>query len=513
VVTGRNPATGEETVEIVHEALIREWDLLREWLAAGREFRTWQERLRGAMRQWEASRRDEGALLRGGPLAEAERWLGERGEGIPAGEKDFIRASRTREADEQQRWQRLYEEARRAEEGLRALSETLSQRVGEQTKELRQSNADLLAEKRRKDEFLALLAHELRNPLAPIRNGLQILRLRGQDASAMEQVCSMMERQVGQMVRLVDDLLDVSRITRGKLALRKERTDLAVALRHAVETSRPIIEAAGHDLSISLPAGPVFVNADPNRLAQVFTNLLNNSAHFTNPGGKIWLNVAVQGGDVVATVKDNGVGIAPELLPRVFDAIAQADRSPWPPQGGLGIGLALVRGLVENHGGTVEAHSDGPGQGSEFVVRLPVFVQPAPPPSTDNGPEARSNSASRVLIVEDNRDAAESLAMLLKLMGHETRTATNGIEGLGVAEEFRPRVVLCDIGLPGLNGYEVARRIRDQPWGAGMVLVAMTGWGQKGDRRAEDAGFDFHLVKPVDPAKLSELVAGVSKEG
>jgi signal transduction histidine kinase/CheY-like chemotaxis protein len=367
---------------------------------------------------------------------------------------------------------------------------------------------------RKKSEFLAMLAHELRNPLAPLRNGLQILRLGSHNGAAVEQAQGMMERQLGHMVRLIDDLLDLSRITNGKIELRKARIDLTAAVKDAIETSRPLIEASGHELTVLLPPQPIYVDADRTRLAQVFANLLNNSAKYTEAGGHIGLTLERQGSDVVVRVKDNGVGIPADVLPNVFEMFTQADRSLDRSQGGLGIGLTLVRGLVEMHGGRVEAHSDGPGKGSEFVVRLSVLLSPVRGPQEENGEGEGTPSACcskcRVLVVDDNEDAANSLGLMLQIMGYDTRMAYDGLAALEVAAAFRPAVVLLDIGLPKLSGYDACRRLRQQRWGEGMVLIAQTGWGQEEDkRRAKEAGFNFHIVKPVDPAALEKLLSGL----
>ncbi len=320
----------------------------------------------------------------------------------------------------------------------------------------------------------------------------------------------MMERQLGHMVRLIDDLLDLSRITNGKIELRKEQFKLAAAVQDAVETSRPLIEASGHELTLTQPPKPVYVEGDRTRLAQVFANLLNNSARYTERGGHIRLTVEQQGNDAVVKVRDNGVGIPADVLPRVFEMFTQGDRSLERSRGGLGIGLSLVKGLVEMHGGSVEAHSDGPGQGSEFVVRLSAVLASGRKRPQEGGNGNCRSSKYRILVVDDNRDSADSLALMLKLMGHELRTAHDGLEAVEAAGAFRPDVVLLVIGLPKLSGYDACRRIREQPWGEGMVLIAQTWWGQEEDkRRAQEAGFNFHMVKPVDPAALEKLLAGL----
>ncbi len=362
---------------------------------------------------------------------------------------------------------------------------------------------------RRKDEFLATLAHELRNPLAPIRNGLQVLKA-GRDPIAAEATRAMMERQLGQMVRLVDDLLDVSRINSGKLELRLERVELAAVVRNAVETSRPLIDRHGHELTVTLPADPVPLDADPVRLAQVFSNLLNNAAKYSEPGGRIALTAEVEAGTVAVRVRDDGIGIAPAQLAGVFDIFAQVQTALDKSEGGLGIGLSLVKGLAAMHGGTASVTSGGLGRGSEFVVRLPLAdaaTAASPVAATEPG---RRGAGRRVLIVDDNVDSAESLADLLTLSGHEARTAHDGLAGVAAAEAFRPDVVVMDLGMPKLNGYEAARRIRAEPWGAAVVLVAQTGWGSAEDRRkTREAGFDHHLVKPVDPAAMLKMLAAV----
>ncbi len=375
--------------------------------------------------------------------------------------------------------------------------------------DLRLTAADLSGADRRKDEFMATLAHELRNPLAPIRNGLQVMKLAGVSGT-VEQARSMMERQLTQMVRLVDDLLDVSRISQGKIELRTERLDVRAVIDAAVETSRPLIEEAGHELAVAVPEEPIFVDGDATRLAQVVSNLLTNSAKYMHRGGHIRLTVRRDSEGVAVSVADTGIGIPPAMLDKVFVMFTQVDRTLEKTTGGLGIGLSLVKGLVEMHGGTIEARSEGEGKGSEFVVRLPVVIEASKPQEVDKEAQKPIQSSLRILVVDDNRDGATTLAMMLKIMGNDTCTAYDGQAGVDVAEEFRPDVILLDIGLPKLNGHEACRRIREQPWSKGVVLIAVTGWGQDEDiRRSHDAGFDHHLVKPVDPQALMKLLAGL----
>ena len=364
---------------------------------------------------------------------------------------------------------------------------------------------------RRKDEFLATLAHELRNPLAPIRNGLQIMRLAPGNAEATERIHSMMERQLGQMVHLIDDLLDLSRISRGKIDLRKERIELGSAIAQAVETSRPLIALAEHELLIELPPGPIFVDADLTRLTQIFSNLLNNAAKFTARGGQLRLAVELVGADAVISVTDNGIGIPTQMLAHVFEMFTQVEGGLQGSQGGLGIGLSIVQRLVQMHGGSVEARSEGPGTGSKFVVRLPVALQLVGNKLADEANPDCATKRLRILVADDNVDSAESLAMLLTLEGNETQTAHDGLQALDVAATFRPDAILLDIGMPMLNGYEVCRRLRQQVWGKTIVVIALTGWGQEEDkRRSLEVGIDFHLVKPVDHAALKKLLSGVT---
>jgi PAS domain S-box-containing protein len=359
---------------------------------------------------------------------------------------------------------------------------------------------------RRKDEFLATLAHELRNPLAPIRNGIEVLKVAGADPSTSGPVLEMMDRQLAQMVRLVDDLLDVSRISRGKIELRTEPVELSAIVRSALETSRPMLEAAGHRLIVDVPGEPILVEADVTRLAQVLSNLLNNAARYTPRGGIVRLLVGAAPHEVTIRVEDNGIGIPAEKLGQVFDLFAQVDSSLERSQSGLGIGLTIVKRLVEMHGGRVEAHSEGAGRGAQFVVRLPRL-----PSRTARRPAAAAPPAPvasrRVLVVDDNRDSAESMAMMLGMMGHETLAVHGGQEALGAVASFRPEVVLLDIGMPDMNGYDACARIRELPQGAALTLVAMTGWGQEDDRkRSAEAGFDHHLIKPVDIEALQRLL-------
>ena len=358
---------------------------------------------------------------------------------------------------------------------------------------------------RRKDEFLATLAHELRNPLAPLRNALEILRLRGDDPQVAAKARDLMQRQLTQMVRLVDDLLDVSRITTGKLEVRKETVVLQNVIRNAVETARPFIDTQRHALDVRLPPEPLEIEADSTRLAQVFSNLLNNAAKYTQPGGRIELEAEREHGNAVVRVRDNGIGIDPRILPQIFDMFVQADRSLERTQAGLGVGLTLARQLVGLHGGTLSAASDGPGRGSTFTVTVPLAQRQALP---ETPPEARADTGQRhrVLLADDNVDFVTTLAMLLSAGGHEVRVAHDGAQALEVAREFRPEFAFLDIGMPKVNGYEVARRMRDEA--ARCVLVAVTGWGQEDDRRrARDAGFDRHLVKPVDPDQIEAILS------
>ncbi len=398
---------------------------------------------------------------------------------------------------------------------------TVSQDVTERRRlenNLRDLAANLSEADRRKNEFLAMLAHELRNPLAPISNAARALRLGGREGESLRSASDMLERQVAQMSRLVDDLLDMSRITRGRIELRKERVDLGPVVSHAVEAARALYRSMDHEMTVTMSDTPMQLSADPTRLAQVIGNLLNNASKFTDKGGHVWLTVERDGHEAVIRVRDNGIGIAEEHIPGLFEMFAQIDTSLERSRGGLGIGLTLVKTLVEMHGGTVHARSDGPARGSEFTVRLPILSDVISPASHAGALEPPLPAVkSRVLVVDDSEDGAESLAMLLQLSGHETQIAHDGVEAIEAAEKFRPDVVLLDIGLPRLNGYEVGSRLRKKPWAKDLALVALTGWGQDEDRhRSRDAGFDAHLVKPVDYGALLKLLAsfpGVKRAG
>ena len=369
----------------------------------------------------------------------------------------------------------------------------------------------------KKDEFLALLAHELRNPLAPMRNAVQFLQLAGPHDAENQAATELIERQIAHMVRLIDDLLDVSRITTGKVELHRQRLRVAEVVEVALETSRPLIEAARHELTVAFPPMPLAIVGDLTRLAQVIANLLNNSSKYTPEGGHIWLTVEQQDADAVIRVRDNGMGIPAEMLPEIFDMFTQVDRNLGRSHGGLGIGLTLVRRLVEMHGGIVEARSEGPERGSEFIVRLPL-APPATPSGDGSSPTNHGvqqgqpkGAAHRILVVDDNVDSAKSLAMVLQATGNQVEVAHDGPQALRLAREFRPQVVLLDIGLPGMDGYDVARKMRQMPETRDAVLVAQTGWGQEEDRqRSRIAGFDHHLVKPLDPAALQSLLAALS---
>lgn len=388
-------------------------------------------------------------------------------------------------------------------------------KIARDISERRRQEEALRESDRRKDEFLAILAHELRNPLAPLRNALGILERMPERPDDFDPILELMERQLGQMVRLIDDLLDVSRISRGRLELRREPVKVQSVVEQAIETCHPLAERGAHELIVSLPSEAIHVNADPLRLAQVFANLLSNACKFTERGGRIHLTASRDGDDAVVSVRDTGIGIEHDARDRIFETFAQVKTTLEQSQGGLGLGLSLAKRITELHGGTIEARSEGPGRGSEFLVRLPLVPEPPPfeaRPNEASEPVTRGVSAQRILVVDDSHDSAESMSLLLQIHGNETRSAHDGVEAVAMAEEFRPDVVLMDIGMPRMDGYDACRRIRQRPWGRDVVLVALTGWGQAEDkRRSQEAGFDEHMVKPVDYAALMELLARVRR--
>jgi signal transduction histidine kinase len=410
-----------------------------------------------------------------------------------------LQAEKTRELED------LNATLQRANAELERANRSLQSEVAERAR----AEQALKEADRHKDEFLAMLAHELRNPLAPILNAVQLMRMKPIADPQLSWSREVIERQLSHLTRLVDDLLDVARITRGRINLSREPIELVGLIARAVETVQPLIQARGHEFTSEIPAGPFRINADPLRLTQAFGNVLGNAAKYTERGGRISLTVCQQGTDVEIRVRDTGIGIAAEALPRIFDLFTQvrSDHS----QSGLGIGLALVRRLLQMHGGTITAHSEGPGRGTEFLIRLPLLIETT---QAANGEQSttRTDAASpvrrRILVADDNADALETLATVLELGGHEVFSARNGSLALESAERHLPEVALLDIGMPLLDGYEVARRIRAQAWGKRITLVALTGWGQDSDRRrSQEAGFDSHLVKPLDLDKLTQLLA------
>ncbi|HUQ51427.1 MAG TPA: response regulator, partial [Gammaproteobacteria bacterium] len=393
------------------------------------------------------------------------------------------------------------------EAGLVCYFRDISPQV-EARKAVEESREALKDADRRKDEFLATLAHELRTPLAPIHNALQILRVTGRDGAVARSVHDMMERQVNHMVRLVDDLMEVSRITRGKIDLRKQRVDLAAIVGSAVETTRPLIDAAGHLLTVDLGSEPLELDGDSVRLAQVFGNVLHNAAKFTPNGGQITVHAQRRGTEVVVSVRDNGAGIRADMLPKIFEPFMQAERTYNRAQGGLGIGLTLARSIVALHGGTIEACSAGLGAGSEFVVRLPLIQPVAVVLSTESNKRATPIAGQRILVVDDNVDSAESLSALLRCLGADVWTAHDGPAALECVRTQKLSAAVLDIGMPGMDGYEVARQTRAGPEGADLTLIALTGWGNEEDRRrSREAGIDHHLVKPVELSVLESLLA------
>ena len=434
-------------------------------------------------------RDDIESLLRRLSLGHQETFVGERRFVRRGGETIWVRlaVALTRE---------------RGDQDTRAVA------VIEDVTERKHAEEDLREADRRKDEFLATLAHELRNPLAPIRNSLHIFRMAGIQDPGVARVTDMMERQVQHMVRMVDDLIEVSRISRGKIELRKERVELASVLRNAIDTALPLVEAARHKLTVDVPTEAIMLDADPVRLSQVFANLINNSAKYTPEGGRIDVRVSVEGGVASVCVEDNGEGIPPNMLPRVFNMFTQVNTGAR-AQGGLGIGLTLARTLVHLHGGSIEARSEGVGKGCQFLVKLPLArpVETAAAVEVPKATHAHPLEHRRVLVVDDNHDAADSLGMLLEFLGAEVKIVNDGRAALEAMGTFHPTAVLLDLGMPGMNGLEVARRMREDPKFRKTTLVAVTGWGQREDRRrTHEAGFDYHLVKPADLGALQQIL-------
>jgi signal transduction histidine kinase len=391
---------------------------------------------------------------------------------------------------------------------LERLNKTLERRVAQRTEELEEAS-------RRKDQFLAVLAHELRNPLAAIRMAAQSVSLSDSTQQERDRWTTVIERQVGHLSRLIDDLVDVSRITRGTIELQRKPIEIGGVVAEAIEAARPIIEDRKHELILNMPEKPVRVFGDAARLVQVIANLLHNAAKFTPKGGAITLTAEPQGDQLALRVKDNGIGIDPEMLPRVFEMFSQVGRPLDRPSAGLGIGLALARTLVELHGGTVSAESEGRGAGTELTVRLPMLDLPGEvQPSKTGLPQAANLKPSRILVVDDNADAADALAFMLRAAGHEVNTANDGVEALTISPTFLPEIVLLDLGMPNLNGYATAHRMREEPWGQNIMLVALTGWGQPKDRdRTSRAGFNAHLVKPVGVDELFGTLAQLRQPG
>jgi signal transduction histidine kinase len=449
------------------------------------------------------------------------RELQELNRNLAQANQRLAEANTTLQAEKTRELETLNRVLQRANQELEAANRSLQTEVAERARiELALKEAD-----RHKDEFLAMLAHELRNPLAPIHNAVQLMHRQSFTDPQLAWSRDVIGRQLAHLTRLVDDLLDVSRITRGKINLNKEVIELETLMTRTVETVQPLIDERGHTLTVDVPAGMLAVLGDPTRLVQAIGNVLSNAAKYTERGGRITLAAAESDTELVIRVRDNGIGIPADLIPMIFNLFTQLDRTSGPAQSGLGIGLALVQRLVEMHGGSVTARSDGLGHGSEFVIRLPLFIreriesgQPlqqlsALEQSMTNA-DLATRTQRRILVADDNNDALESLATLLQLSGHEVYTASNGAVALESAEQHRPEVVLLDIGMPKLDGYEVARRIRAQPWGQRITLVALTGWGQESDRkRSQEAGFDSHLVKPLDLDKLTELLAALPLAG
>ncbi len=439
-------------------------------------------------------------------LSDLNRHLAEANERL-AEANSALRAEKTRELEQ------LNATLQRANLDLERTNLALQSEVSERAR----AEQALKEADRHKDEFLAMLAHELRNPLAPIRNAVHLMRMKPLQDPQLCLSRDIIERQLSQLTRLVDDLLDVSRITRGKITLTRERRTLGELIDRAVETVEPAILARNHVLTVEVPDKALVIYGDALRLTQAIGNVLGNAAKYTDCGGRITLRAVRRKCDVEISVRDTGIGIAPEVLPRIFDLFTQLGQQTERSQSGLGIGLALVRRLVEMHGGTVTAHSTGPGCGSEFVIRLPLSIERNAVNAGESPRSAEDTSVSvgrRILVADDNADALESLAALLTLNGHEVYRAQDGQLALQAAERCLPEVALLDIGMPRLDGYEVARRIRSHSWGQGMLLVALTGWGQEADRvRSQAAGFDSHLTKPVDHNRLAQLLAEARSPG
>jgi len=403
----------------------------------------------------------------------------------------------------------VFAELYRKTRALERLNSELEQRVSLRTAELEATTAALQEADRRKDEFLAMLAHELRNPLAPIQTAVQLLRLKELGQPQRARARDIIDRQVEHLVRLIDDLLDVSRISHGIITLHREPVLIGAIVARAIETTRPAIDARGHELLVELPDELLSVDGDQTRLIQVLSNMLQNAAKFTDSGGRIALKVTCQAPYAIISVKDTGIGIPAESVPRLFELFARFHAQHESGRSGLGIGLALVRRLVEMHGGSVTARSDGLGHGAEFIVRLPLLdVQASPAPGHSNTPDTAARDESRrILIADDNHDAAEALGTLLTLRGHDVRTVHDGVEALAAAETFEPHVLLLDLGMPNMDGYETARQARRRTWGKQAIIVALTGWGQQQDRqRTAEAGFDAHLVKPVTDVQLIQAL-------
>jgi signal transduction histidine kinase len=408
----------------------------------------------------------------------------------------------------------VFAELYRKTRALEQLNAELEQRVAERTAALEATTRALQEADRRKDEFLAMLAHELRNPLAPIRTAVQLLRLKELGAQQRSRARDVIERQVEHLVTLIDDLLDVSRITRGMITLQREPVLVGAIVARAVETTRPVIDANRHELTLELPDELITVDGDKTRLVQMLANILHNASKFMDPGGRIHLKVTREASQVVISISDTGIGIPHEHMTRIFELFTQVHSKADRAQGGLGIGLALVRRLAEMHGGSVTAHSDGPGRGTAFTIRLPALAAQKVVASLVSAPEPIVVvEPRRILVADDNHDAAESLTLQLQLAGHEVRTAHDGVEALAVAKEFTPHIVVLDLGMPKMDGYETARMMRLSSWGKSAVLIALTGWGQQQDRRrTAEAGFDLHLVKPVSESQLFQALASTSRD-